>query len=68
MKHKNFPTYKKTRIVCTCGAFYETKSTKQYNIDICSKCHPFFTGTKKMIDIEGRIEKFKNKYNYKIKT
>lgn len=67
MKTKNYPQYQNIIVTCTCGSVYNIKSTKSYNIDICSKCHPFFTGKDKLLDTEGRIEKFQNKYNYKIK-
>ena len=65
MKQKIASAYKFTKILCACGIMYEAKSTKQYNIDICSNCHPLFTGNKKILDLEGRIEKFNNKYKYK---
>lgn len=48
---------------CACGASYVTKSTKKsLHVDICGKCHPFFTGEKRFVDAEGRVEKFKKKY------
>jgi large subunit ribosomal protein L31 len=67
MKDNNHPKCKSVNINCICGATYNIKSTKVYKVDICSKCHPFFTGKNKLLDTEGRIEKFQNKYNYKIK-
>jgi large subunit ribosomal protein L31 len=62
MKPDNHPNYKPVTIGCACGANYETQSTKEYNIDICSACHPFFTGKAKLIDTEGRIDRFRKKY------
>ncbi len=50
-------------ITCACGATFQTKSTrKDYSVDICSRCHPFFTGREKLVDTAGRIEKFTRKY------
>jgi large subunit ribosomal protein L31 len=62
MKAEVHPNYFAVNIVCACGAKYETKSTKSYNIDICSACHPFFTGKAKLIDTEGRIDRFRKKF------
>jgi len=59
----NHPHYMPTRIVCACGAVYETFSTRgDFTIDICSSCHPFFTGKQKLLDTAGRIERFQKKY------
>lgn len=50
-------------VACACGETFVTKSTKpKMHVDICSKCHPFFTGKQKIVDAEGRVEKFKKKY------
>ena len=58
------PKYEETTITCACGNVIHTRSTKQnIKVEICSKCHPFFTGAAKMINRGGRVEKFKNKYN-----
>lgn len=58
------PKYEPTTIRCACGAVIETRSTKKdLHVDICSKCHPFFTGKQKLIDTGGRIDRFKKKYN-----
>ena len=65
MKSGIHPTYNDTTITCACGAKYETKSTKEYKIDICSSCHPFFTGKAKLVDTEGRVERFRKKYQKK---
>ncbi len=63
MKANIHPNYKPITISCVCGASYETKSTSaQDKIDICAACHPFYTGKTKIIDTEGRIEKFKKKF------
>jgi large subunit ribosomal protein L31 len=65
MKDGIHPQYSPVTIVCACGAKYETGSTKVYNIDICSACHPHFTGKSKMLDTEGRVERFRKKYSKK---
>jgi ribosomal protein L31 len=58
------PKYEQTTIKCACGAVIETGSTKKdLHVDICSKCHPFFTGKQKLIDTGGRIERFKKRLN-----
>ena len=63
MKEKIHPKYEPVTIRCACGNVIETRSTKgDMHIDICSQCHPFFTGKQKFIDTDGRIEKFKKKY------
>ena len=55
--------YYKAKISCACGAEYEAGSTmKEIRVDICANCHPFFTGEKKILDAEGRVEKFRKKY------
>jgi large subunit ribosomal protein L31 len=57
------PEYHKTVVRCACGETFETGSTKkELRVDICSKCHPFFTGRQSLIDIGGRAEKFRKKY------
>ena len=56
--------YHKITVTCACGASYETGSTQEsIRVDICANCHPFFTGDKRIVDAEGRVEKFKKKYN-----
>jgi len=63
MKKKIHPPYHRTIVKCVCGAEYETRSTKEnLRVEICSKCHPFFTGKQKFIDSGGRIEKFQRRY------
>lgn len=62
MKEGIHPNYQQTTIKCACGAVYETGSTKKdLHVDICAKCHPFFTGKQKLVDTGGRIEKFKKR-------
>lgn len=64
MKPDIHPTYySDAKVVCVCGNTFTTGSTmKEINIDICSECHPFYTGKQKLVDTEGRVEKFKKKY------
>lgn len=58
------PKYEQTTIKCACGEVISTGSTKKdLHVDICSKCHPFFTGKQKLIDTGGRIDRFKKRYN-----
>ena len=57
------PEYNTCSVTCVCGATYEMKSTKAIDkVDICANCHPFYTGKQKVLDTEGRIEKFKKKF------
>ena len=66
MKKGIHPEYSPTNIRCACGNTIETRSTKKdIVVEICSKCHPFFTGKQKLIDPAGRVEKFKRKYGMK---
>jgi len=63
MKDKIHPQYKESVISCVCGETIHTRSTKPtIHVDICSKCHPFFTGKQKLIDAAGRVEKFTRRY------
>ena len=63
MKEKIHPHYKEATIICACGEVIHTRSTKpSIRVDICSKCHPFFTGKQKFVDSAGRVEKFMKKY------
>lgn len=63
MKEGIHPDYKTSQVSCACGAAFETKSTMPgIKLDICSSCHPFFTGKQKIVDAEGRVEKFRKKY------
>jgi len=64
MKSGIHPQYKETVIRCACGEEIKTRSTKEnLRVDICSKCHPFFTGKQKFVDAGGRVDKFKKKFN-----
>ncbi len=66
MKESIHPEYKKATIACACGHVVETRSTVQnIHVEICSQCHPFFTGKQKFVDSAGRVEKFKRKYGIK---
>ena len=57
------PAYQTAKVHCACGASWETRSTTgDLHLDICSNCHPFFTGKQKLIDTQGRIERFRKKY------
>jgi len=63
MKEKIHPHYFRTTITCACGESFEAGSTKKnLRVEICSKCHPFFTGKQKFVDTGGRVERFKRKY------
>lgn len=63
MKAGIHPEYKDVTITCACGAQYPTKSTrKSISVEICSNCHPFFTGKQKLVDTAGRVERFRRKY------
>lgn len=63
MKEKIHPKYHKAVVNCVCGNTFETGSTRPaIKVEICSACHPFFTGTQKIVDTEGRVERFMKKY------
>ena len=63
MKKGIHPDYHKITVHCACGNEFETGSTaEEINVEICSKCHPFFTGKQKLVDSAGRVERFKRKY------
>ena len=63
MKDKIHPNYEKTVCTCLCGNKFETGSTaKVLEVEICSECHPFYTGKQKLIDTTGRVEKFNRRY------
>lgn len=66
MKEGIHPKYEPTTITCACGNVIETRSTvKNIQVEICSACHPFFTGKQKLVDTAGRIERFNRKYGIK---
>ncbi len=63
MKAGIHPKYVKATVVCACGNTWETRSTKpEIKLEICSNCHPFFTGKQKLVDTAGRVERFRRKY------
>ena len=66
MKQGIHPPYYHTTITCACGNVIETGSTKEnIKVEVCSKCHPFFTGRQKLVDTGGRVDRFKKRYNMK---
>ncbi|HLF67522.1 MAG TPA: 50S ribosomal protein L31, partial [Gammaproteobacteria bacterium] len=64
------PAYKEIKVSCSCGQIFSTRSTLGHDltIEICSKCHPFYTGTQKLIDTAGRVDRFRQKYGQKEKV
>ena len=65
MKTDIHPNYDTVKVVCSCGNSFETRSTvgtEALNLDVCSSCHPFYTGKQKIMDTAGRVEKFKSRY------
>jgi len=68
MKKDIHPAYQESTITCACGEVIRTRSTRpSMKVEICSKCHPLFTGKQKLIDTEGRVERFQKKYGKKAK-
>jgi large subunit ribosomal protein L31 len=68
MKAGIHPEYKETTVHCACGNTWTTRSTTQdIHVEICSECHPFFTGKQKLVDSAGRVDKFLSKYGMKKK-
>jgi large subunit ribosomal protein L31 len=66
MKDKIHPEYHEVEVTCACGAKWKVRSTKkELKLEICSNCHPFFTGKQKLIDSAGRVERFRRKYDIK---
>ncbi len=66
MKPAIHPEYTEVTIRCACGAEYKTRSTKgDMNVEICSACHPFYTGQQRVVDAAGRVDRFKRKYKMK---
>ncbi len=67
MRTKIHPKYEAVQVRCACGNTFETRSVaKDIHLDICSECHPFFTGKQKLVDTDGRIDKFKKKFGTNI--
>ena len=65
MKTEIHPSYEAIKVVCSCGNAFETRSTStkdEIHLDVCSSCHPFYTGQQKIVDTAGRVEKFKSRY------
>jgi large subunit ribosomal protein L31 len=67
MKEKIHPEYKEIQVTCSCGNTFNTRSTlgKPLHVEVCSSCHPFYTGKQKIVDTAGRVEKFRQKYTRK---
>ena len=68
MKPSIHPEYKEIKVVCSCGSSFVTRSTLQresLTLEVCSKCHPFYTGTQKIVDTAGRVDRFRQKYGAK---
>ena len=67
MKAEIHPAYDDITVTCSCGNSFETRSTagKALNIEVCSQCHPFFTGKQKLLDTAGRVDNFRQKYGMK---
>jgi large subunit ribosomal protein L31 len=64
MKPKTHPKYHKAKVTCACGNAFETGATVDtLHVDICSECHPFYTGKQKFVDATGRVERFTKKYS-----
>lgn len=63
MKKKIHPEYMATKVVCSCGETFMTRSTKpELHVEICSQCHPYYTGKQKLVDSGGRVERFQKRY------
>ena len=64
MKPKIHPGYSTITVTCSCGNKWDTRSTlgRDLNVEVCSQCHPFYTGKQKLVDTAGRVEKFRQKY------
>jgi large subunit ribosomal protein L31 len=66
MKEGIHPGYPAARVSCACGSTFVTHSTKgDFQVDVCSACHPFYTGTQKLIDTAGRVDRFRKRYERK---
>ena len=64
MKEGIHPNYEVATVKCACGSTFETRSTKgDISVEVCSNCHPFFTGKQKLVDAGGRVDKFRKKFN-----
>lgn len=67
MKPEIHPVYEEINVACSCGSSFKTRSTagRDLNIEVCSQCHPFYTGKQKLVDTAGRVDKFRQKYGKK---
>lgn len=66
MKKDIHPEYKEAKVVCACGSTFETRATKPLlKIDLCSNCHPFFSGERRIVDTAGQVERFKRRFKIK---
>jgi len=69
MKKGIHPNYDNAKVICACGNTFETRSTKkEIHVEVCSACHPFFTGKQKIFDSAGRVEKFNRRYNLELES
>ena len=63
MKEGIHPSYQAAKIICACGSIIETRSTRpEIHVELCSSCHPFYTGKQKLVDTAGRVERFRKKF------
>ncbi len=70
MKAEIHPEYKAVKVTCSCGNSFETRSTlgsEELSVEVCSECHPFYTGKQKMIDSGGRVDRFRKKFGRRSK-
>ncbi|MGH7906551.1 MAG: 50S ribosomal protein L31 [Candidatus Binataceae bacterium] len=66
MKPGIHPEYHRCVVICACGNTFETRSTaSELHVEVCARCHPFYTGTQRLVDSAGRVERFKRKYGMK---
>jgi large subunit ribosomal protein L31 len=68
MKPNIHPAYNEVKVTCSCGSVFTTRSTlgkEQLSLEVCSLCHPFYTGTQKIVDTAGRVDRFRQKYGFK---
>jgi large subunit ribosomal protein L31 len=71
MKAAIHPKYEVVKVTCSCGHIFETRSTmsnKQLGIEVCSQCHPFYTGKQKLVDTGGRVQRFRDRYKSRISS
>lgn len=66
MKSDIHPDYREVQITCSCGNVFKTRSTlrEDLQVDVCSECHPFYTGRQKIVDTAGRVDKFRQRYGF----